>query len=147
MKRILIHVYDKNIDRNILRTEVLSKLLADPLVEKIILLVHPRKLESDQQEYVHTKLKVCPFPNQNPNFTELALWFLTKHTIHTNNVRRKIDEIYARSTGFRFGKYCIALGAFYLTQISFVEKLVRWVTYKVFRDNCSIKSWKSINQT
>lgn len=134
MKKILVHIADSNITRNILRTKVLSTLVDSDEVGEIVLVVNPRHEQKYQNEFGSNKVQVVAGPMPKLNLFELASWFLVRHTIHTNNVLRKMAEIRDRSTGFRQGKYTVAWLTFYASKWRPFNSLIRRLTYLVFQD-------------
>lgn len=117
--------------RNILRTDVLSLLVEDVSFEKIILLVHPLKLEEYQKEFGSDKIIIDSYPSNLPSKAELFTWFLVRHAIHTKNVRAKIDELYYNAGGgwsIRLAKHLVARAVFNLTRIRVIDRLVRAIT-------------------
>jgi hypothetical protein len=137
MKTILMNIFDSNMVRNILRTDVLKTLVADPEVGKIVLLVHPVKLEEYTKEFASDKVILDIYPSNLPSKAELLTWFLVRHTIHTRNVRAKINELYYTGGGnwfMRTGKFLSAFLAFYGSYFPPINWLIRAVT-KAFHDS------------
>lgn len=127
-KTILMSIFDGNMARNILRTDVLGTLAADTDIARIVLLVHPLKREEYEREFKKGKVEIDVYPSSIPSRVELASWFLVRHAIHTKNVRAKINELFFTSKGsmpLRFAKYVVALCAFYATHVRFMDVLVR----------------------
>ncbi|MDB4992173.1 MAG: hypothetical protein JWL75_418 [Parcubacteria group bacterium] len=122
--------------RNILRTDVFRVLVEDPAIERIVLLVHPTKLEVYTKEFGGGKVVLDTYPSNLPSRYELGTWFLLRHAIHTKNVRAKINELLYTSKGTRsarFFKYIAALIAFYVTYLWPVDWLLRKVTRATHR--------------
>lgn len=127
-KTILMSIFDGNMVRNILRTDVLATLEQDPAVARIVLLVHPLKRDEYTREFQKGKVCIDTYPSNLPSKLELATWFLVRHAIHTRNVRAKINELLFTSKGslpIRIAKYTAALLAFYGTRIKTIDSLIR----------------------
>jgi len=131
MKTLLISVFDSNMVRNILRTDVLSTLAQDASFGKIILLVHPLKLEEYRKEFGSDTILLDSYPSNLPSKAELFTWFLVRHSIHTKNVRAKIDELYYNAGGgwlMRLAKHLVARAIFEMTLIPVIDRMVRALT-------------------
>ena len=125
---ILMSIFDGNMARNILRTDVLTSLQNNPNISRIVLLVHSLKIEEYTQEFKSGKVILDTYPTNLPSKAELITWFLVRHTIHTKNVRAKINELYFTSGGnwpVRFAKFLTALCTFYVTKIPVFDYLIR----------------------
>lgn len=137
-KTLAIHIADSNITRNILRTDVLRKLIQSEKITQIILLVHPKDIEKYKSEFSHSKIIVTATPLPRPTFLEKVFWFLAKHTIHTSNVRRKILDVKNSSTGstvMRYMKYLFALSVFFVSKVPLFDVMIKKCTYLVFRSD------------
>ena len=127
----MVSVFDSNMVRNILRTNVFSALVLDSAVARIVLLVHPLKLKEYTAEFGSDKVIVEPYPSGLPSRGELITWFLMRHTIQTKNVRAKIDELYITGgggRGARLVKYLSALCVFYASKLWFIKEIIRRLT-------------------
>lgn len=137
MKTLLISVFDSNMVRNILRTNVLRVLKEDPSIGKIVLLVHPTKLEEYTKEFASEKVVLTGYPSNFPTKGELVWWFILRHTIHTKNVRAKINELLVTAGGgplLRFAKFLAALSAYYVSYLPPIRWLLRSITTAVHAD-------------
>lgn len=126
---IIIHVFDSNIVRNILRTDTLKTLLAKEDV-RVVLLMQTRRLEDYQKEFVHPRLVIDEYPRPNPNGKELISWFIAKNTIHTYNVRQKQEELLdkRRERNLRVPKYIAARITFALSGFRIFRSVVKKIT-------------------
>lgn len=127
-RTILMNVFDSNMVRNIMRTDVLKTMLAAPDVARIIILVHKTKIAAYRAEFADPKIVIEEYPTNFPSRIELFAWFLARHIIHTRNVRMKIPELYDRARGSwpaRTGKYLLALVTFYASKIPLFDWLIR----------------------
>jgi hypothetical protein len=127
-KTLLMSVFDGNMVRNILRTDVLTLLVESPELNKIVVLCHPSKVNLYREEFKNEKLVFEAYPSTIPKFSDIIAGFIIRHIIHTNNVRAKIDELRDRAAGSylaRLCKYFIALIIFYTSQVSLIDRLYR----------------------
>jgi hypothetical protein len=137
MKKILLSLFDSNIVRNILRTDVVRVLLESNDVNSIVILTHPTKVNEYKKEFTSPKIIFDSYPLNKPSRSELFSWFLIKHTIHTKNVRSKIDEIYDRDGSYflrKLLKYVIALITFYVSYIKIVDLFIKKITIFCFNE-------------
>lgn len=128
MKTLLISLFDSTMVRNIMRTDVLRVLESNPELERIVILAHPGRVADYRKEFVHPKLVFDAYPEEQPSWMELIGWFLTRHIIHTNNVRAKIDELLDRGSSNKlksFFEYVFALAIFYSSMVPPVEWCIR----------------------
>ena len=133
-KTILINIFDSNMVRNILRTDVLKKLVESDDVGRIVLLVHPVKLEEYSKEFASEKVVLDVYPPFKGSKLELLSWFIIRHTIHSKNVRWKINELLYNARGGKLErtlKYLAALTAYYISYIAPVDWLIRVITRAV----------------
>ena len=135
MKTVLVYVYDSNIVRNILRTQVLPTLTNSPEIGKVVLLVHAFRVEAYREEFTHPKIVLETYPPNLPSKAELVAWFLIRQTIPTNNVRIKIDELLDRTPNLKIPKYLFALSFHTLSKVSFLRKIIRFFLRIPFSTN------------
>ncbi len=133
MKTVLIYVYDCNIVRNILRTNVLTALLASEKIRTLVILVHAAKLREYSEEFVHQKIRFEAYPPARPSWIEWVAWFLIRQTIPTKNVRIKISEALDRSPTYKLTKYVLSLGIWWLSHGYQFRKLFRFFLLIPFR--------------
>lgn len=131
MKRgetLLMSVFDSNMVRNMLRTDVLRTLRESDALARIVLLVREDKVAEYTREFADDKVLVRAYPPNQPSRAELVAWFAARQIIHTKNVRAKIDELLDRAPGsplVRFAKYAAALAIYYGSMIPIIDKLIR----------------------
>lgn len=128
MRTLLIPVFDSNMVRNILRTDVLSTLQKEASLSRIILLVHASKLEAYRHEFGNEKILLDTYPLDTPTRAELLTWFMVRHAIHTKNVRAKISEFLFNpqdSKPKRLMKFVVALAIFHATRVRLIDRALR----------------------
>ncbi len=131
-KTILIHVFDSNIVRNMLRTDVLKVLLSSG--HKVVLLMQPRRIDVYKKEFSHKNIEIIEYPAPNPNIVELVGWFIAKNSIHTYNVRQKQEELLdkKRERNLRLPKYLVARVVFAFSRFFFFRAIVKKVVAHCF---------------
>lgn len=134
MKKVLIHVFDSNIVRNVLRTSVLQTLLDDDSVQEVILLMQERRISDYKKEFTHRKIIIDAYPRPNANKLELFSWFIAKNSIHTYNVRQKQEELLdiRRERTFRIPKYIVARIVFMFSRFFRFRLFIKKVVAKTF---------------
>lgn len=125
MKTILMNVFDSNMVRNIMRTDVLKTLLESDDVGKVVLLTHHTKVEVYRREFASPKIIIDQYPPNIASKLDLYAFFLGRHIIHTRNVRLKIDELYDRARGNRFVRILKYLGALFIFYTSIPKPIDR----------------------
>ena len=111
---ILMNVFDSNMVRNIMRTDVLKTLEASDEVGRIIILVHHTKVDEYREEFASAKVTIDAYPPNTTSRKDIYAWFVGRHLIHTTNVRLKIEEIRDRARGSALGRYVKYAGALFI---------------------------------
>lgn len=131
---LLFPVFDSNMVRNMLRTDVLGILRSSDEIARIVLLVRADKVEEYGREFADHKVVVRAYPPNDPSRLELFAWFAARQIIHTRNVRAKIEELRDRATGSSFlraAKYVGALSLYYSSMFPpidwFIRRMIIWI--------------------
>lgn len=127
MKVILINIFDSNMTRNILRTQVLSSLKKN-LDVKIVVLVPRVKIESYRKEFENSRVKLEPLPQVKMSSLENFSLFICHHSIHTHAARQLIEGGWSAQEGrLPFKKYVMARFFNFFGQHVWYRKLVRLI--------------------
>lgn len=134
MKKVLIHVFDSNIVRNMLRTDVLKTILDDAEISQVVLLMQERRLADYREEFTHPKIVIDAYPRPNANPLELVSWFIAKNSIPTYNVRQKQEELLdkKRERTFRLPKYLAARLTFICSRFFWFRLFVKRIVALCF---------------
>ena len=121
MKTIFLTIFDGAISKNILRTDVYRMLCRH---YRLIIFVPEAKLEYYKQAFVHPNVvfEVSPPPSRGEfekRFNALSL-----HSLHTETVRRKILNYYARDKNLVSLSYKFLL--WQLGRFHFVHRIMRF---------------------
>lgn len=134
MKVILINIFDSNMARNILRTNVLSFLKKTPNV-RIVILVPSVKRNAYKKEFGDKNTIVEELPKAPISYLENFVLFICHHSIHTHAARQIIEGGWSAEEGrLPLAKYTLARIFFFLGQFRFYRKTARRILPYFFQD-------------
>lgn len=133
MKTILITIFDSNVARNILRTQVFSLLKENP-DNRLIVLVPLVKKEVYEKEFGNHNVVIESLPQVKPSALENFALFVCHHSISTHTARQIIEGGWTAQEGrLRFNKYFLARLFLFLGKFKIYRKTIRWLLPYLFR--------------
>lgn len=134
MKTVLITIFDSNMARNILRTDVFAILKKNPDT-KLVVLVPPVKKEAYQKEFGGENVVIDFLPQVKPTRLENFAFFVCHHSIATHTARQIIEGGWTASEGrLRLDKYLLARLTLFLGQFKIYRKVVRRLLSYFFKE-------------
>lgn len=135
MKVILINIFDSNMARNILRTQVFGVLRKVPGL-RLVILVPSVKKEAYVKEFSADNVIVDALPKAAPSRIESFALFVCHHSIHTHAARQLIEGGWSAEEGrLPLPKYVIARFFFFLGQFRVYRKIARKILPIFFQEN------------
>ena len=126
MKTILINIFDSNVARNILRTDVLATLKREASL-RIVVLVPPNKKEAYTKEFSDARVVIDTLPRVSPTRLELLAVSLSRSSIPTHTVRQGIEAAFLKGGKFRRLKYWSRRALSFMSRFTWWKYLLRLV--------------------
>ncbi len=132
MKTILINIFDSNIARNILRTNVFKELKKEKNFKLVVLVPHIKK-EFYEDEFKHDNVIIDELPKVPASRSEIIANFIIRNSIPTHTVLQIMKEGLDGSGRLRLDKYIIACLAWLLGKYGSYRKLLRSIAPLFFQ--------------
>lgn len=134
MKTLLMSIYDSNVARNILRTDVLRTLKAVNELRIVVLVPHA-KLDAYTKEFASAHVVVDVLPKNNSGFLESLAINISRFSIPSHTVRQNAEKARMRDGVSGLPKYLAVRFLSAMAKFMWWKRIVRTVCTSAIQDH------------